>query len=81
MREDQLKEVAKQLSIADITDFLKTDSKLKQYTELFEEEEIDGAMLLSCTKESLKGLGVANDFHCTKIIVKFEKYLRAKSGQ
>ena len=81
VRKEQLEEVAKQLSVADVTEFLKTEAKLEQYTALFKEDDIDGAMLFSCTKESLKGLGIANDFHRTKIVVKFEKYLRAKFGQ
>ena len=81
MREDQLKEVAEGLSVADIAEFLKTDRKLEQYAPLFEEEEIDGTMLFSCTKESLRSLGIANDFHCTKITVKFEKHLREKVRQ
>ena len=82
MRKEQLEEVAEQLSVADITEFLKTDGKLEQYVSLFEENEIDGAILFSYTKETLQtDLGIANGLHCAKIVTKFKKYMRAKFGQ
>ena len=77
----ELKEVAKQLSVADIIEFLKTDRKLEQYAPLFEEEEIDGTILFSCTNKSLEDLGIANGFHRTKILAKFEKHLQEKIAQ
>ena len=76
LKEVQLKEAAKRLSVTDVTKFLKIEAKLEKYTVLFEENDIDGAILFNCTNKSLADLGIANDFHCTKIIVKFEKYLQ-----
>ena len=77
----ELKEVANQLSVADIKDFLKTVAKLEQYASLFEENEIDGTTLFRCTNKSLEDLGIANDFHRTKILAKFEKHLQEKIGK
>ena len=81
VRKEQLEGVAEQLSVADITEFLKTVAKLQQYTVLFEENDIDGAVLFGCTIDMLKDLGVANSFHCNKIIAKFKQHLQAKFGQ
>ena len=76
------KEQAERLSVADITEFLKTDGKLEQYVPLFEENEIDGAILFSYTKETLQtDLGITNVFHCAKIVTKFKRYMRAKFDQ
>lgn len=79
--QEQLEEVAEQFSVADIVKLLKADPKLEQYAARFDEEEIDGSTLFGCTKETLKGLAVPNEFHCIKILTKFKKQLRSKLHQ
>lgn len=70
----ELKGVAQGVTIEDVLRFLES-IKLDRYRKLFEEEEVNGKLLQSLTKEDLQALGIENPFHCRKIVSKFEEYL------
>lgn len=76
----ELKDVAESVTVADVLQFLKS-IKLDRYQELFEEEEMNGKLLQSLTKEDLQELGIDNAYHCRKIVSKFEEYLRCLKAE
>ena len=49
------------------------DIGLGEYKELFESEGVDGSLLAELNAEDLKGMGMANTFHCKKLLSKFRK--------
>ena len=54
--------------------FLQSVKKFSQYAKTFEENEIDGEMLLNAKPKVLEQLGVTKELHKTQIHTQFEKY-------
>ena len=66
--------VASSLTIEDIQQLLK-DWNLPQYMESFMKNDVDGALLLQCTQDDLKDIGVTG-FSFRKIHTKFRQHLK-----
>ncbi len=49
---------------------------MDQYQELFEEDDVDGTLLLAYSVDDLKDLGVTKGNHRRKIVTKFKEYLQ-----
>ena len=51
---------------------------LKQYSQLFMENNVHGSLLITLDTDDLKDLGLSNGFHRRKIISEFARYLKDK---
>ena len=69
-----LEEMARTLTIDDISEFLKV-IKLADLAELFSENDVDGSLLITLTDSDLKDMGVASGFNRRKIVAKFKVHL------
>ena len=65
------------MSIAEVGDFL-VQIKLSKYKGLFEEEEVDGDILIDLDRLALQSLGIENNWHQNKIIKKFRQFCESK---
>ena len=74
-KEPQLAEFADRLTKEDIRNFLK-DIKLDNYTDLFMDNGVDGALLFSLEVSDLEDMGITNGFHRRKVLTKFTQHLR-----
>ena len=70
------KELAEKVTKEGVEQFLH-DIKLGNYAQLFKENDVDGAILISLQEGDLEDLGITNGFHRKKIIKKFEAYVKS----
>ena len=77
---ETLEAVAASLTVEHVAEFL-SKWKLQKYVEIFRENDLDGALLLSLCEDDLKDLGVATGFDRRKILSKFKQYLQEVAKQ
>ena len=72
---ETLEAVAASLTVDDVAEFL-VKWKLQKCEEVFRENDVDGALLLTLGEDDLQDLGVAKGFDRRKIISKFKQHLQ-----
>ena len=71
-----MRKAAEKLTVEDVARFL-IKFKVEKYVKLFKENDIDGSLLLECSDDELKELGISSGFECRKILTKFRQHLDA----
>ena len=58
------------MTIEEVVEWLGT-IKLSKYAEIFRDEDINGALLATCTPHTLEEIGIKSDLHRKKIFLRF----------
>ncbi len=77
--DEELLELAKKVSVEQVVEFL-TNVQLDQYATTFEENDINGEILLQFQDEELEEIEIDSPLDRLKIVVFFKRYLLTSEG-